>query len=152
MTNDKNTTKLSELPNNTDNDTDLVNKILNQLDTSNDSIPPTFDLEQPPTENPVIKNQINKPHVSKSQLKPNISNPVVQKTVVEQRNPIYSSNNEQMPSPQGIQKVLILTILQRIKKKELHFVLEEQKNKRSDDYLSCIASPQGPCCKAVARG
>tara|TARA_B100001250_G_scaffold398369_1_gene406491 strand:- start:3080 stop:3625 length:546 start_codon:yes stop_codon:yes gene_type:complete len=106
MTNDKNTTKLSELPNNTDNDTDLVNKILNQLDTSNDSIPPTFDLEQPPTENPVIKNQINKTHVSKSQLKPNISNPVVQKTVVEQRNPIYSSNNEQMPSPQGIQKVL----------------------------------------------
>jgi len=100
----ENTTKLSELPNNTDTDTDLVNKILNQLDTSNESTPPTFDLEPPPTEKSDNKT-INKTQVSNSNG--STSNSVPQKTIsIEQKVSNHLSNNEPMPSPQGIQKVL----------------------------------------------
>lgn len=43
------TTSLSNLPNNTESDSDLVNKILNQLDTTNEAdIPHSFELEKPP--------------------------------------------------------------------------------------------------------
>ena len=42
------TTPLSSLPNNTETDSDLVNKILNQLETTNESDTPTFEIEKPP--------------------------------------------------------------------------------------------------------
>jgi len=104
MSNDKNTTPLSALPKNTDNDTDLVNKILNQLDTSNDCTPPTFELESPPVEKPVIKNNNNnnnKPQMSKPTPQPAPHSPAPKIQIVEQRHTPQS-----MPSPQGIQNVL----------------------------------------------
>tara|TARA_B100001996_G_scaffold370962_1_gene345823 strand:+ start:2466 stop:2996 length:531 start_codon:yes stop_codon:yes gene_type:complete len=101
MTNEKNTTPLSALPKNTDNDTDLVNKILNQLDTSNDSTPPTFELEPPPAEKPSPKPASGGPP-RKVAAPPDVR-PAQKIQIVEQS---ASRTPQSMPSPQGIQNVL----------------------------------------------
>ena len=72
------TTPLAQLPQNSETDSDLVNKILNQLDTTNDVAPPTF--EDPPVVPPKPQ-----PHV------------VPPSPMVRQ---------ETMPSPQNIQTMI----------------------------------------------
>ena len=99
MTNEKNTTPLSALPKNTDNDTDLVNKILNQLDTSNDSTPPTFELETPPAEKPSPKPASGSPP-RKLATPPDVRPAQPAPLAAASRTP------QSMPSPQGIQNVL----------------------------------------------
>tara|TARA_Y100000389_G_C17399388_1_gene484439 strand:+ start:115 stop:594 length:480 start_codon:yes stop_codon:yes gene_type:complete len=83
MESDK-TTPLTQLPNNSENDTDLVNKILNQLDESMpaESTPPTFENSQPSESNPQVPIPVAiAPYPS-------------------------TFTNESMPSPQGIQNMI----------------------------------------------
>jgi len=92
------TTPLSSLPNNTETDSDLVNKILNQLDTTNESDAPTFEIEKPPEPVQVINN-VPEPE------------PVATPKVVNQPKIVESSNNNQVKSvnnlsPQGIQNMI----------------------------------------------
>ncbi len=88
------TTSLSNLPNNTASDSDLVNKILDQLDTTNESeTPPSFEIEKPPEKN--------------------VSTPIenIPSVDIEHSDPVtrpIESENKQAPiqSPQNIQNIL----------------------------------------------
>ena len=93
------TTPLSSLPNNTETDSDLVNKILNQLDTTNESDAPTFEIEKPPEAVQVINNNVPEPE------------PVATPKVVNQPKIVESSNKNQVKSvnhlsPHGIQNMI----------------------------------------------
>ena len=88
------TTSLSNLPNNTASDSDLVNKILDQLDTTNESeTPPSFEIEKPPEKNVSIPIE-NIPSVDIEHSDP-VTRPIV-------------SEYKQAPiqSPQNIQNIL----------------------------------------------
>lgn len=88
------TTSLANLPNNTESDSDLVNKILNQLDTTNESeTPPSFEIEKPPEKTVPISIQ-NIPAV---ELQP--SDPVTKPLISEYKPP-------PIQSPQNIQSLL----------------------------------------------
>jgi hypothetical protein len=84
------TTSLSNLPNNTESDSDLVNKILNQLDTSNEvDTPPSFEIEKPP-DTPVSISIDKQQPVEAAQL----SEPVIRTRVSEYKpSPIQSPEN-----------------------------------------------------------
>jgi hypothetical protein len=77
------TTPLNQLPNNSENDSDLVNKILDQLDEGvpAETVPPTFEDAAPV--------------------------PVPQMMPTPQQNTLSPTlSNETMPSPQGIQNMI----------------------------------------------
>ena len=91
------TTPLSSLPNNTETDSDLVNKILNQLETTNESDTPTFEIEKPPE--PVqVRNNVPEPQ----QVAPKVVN---QPTIVESPNKHQEKSANHL-SPQGIQNMI----------------------------------------------
>ena len=77
------TTPLTQLPNNSENDTDLVNKILDQLDDNSpaETMPPTFDNTPPEA--------VQQQHI------PAPPAPITPYPM-----------SESMPSPQGIQSML----------------------------------------------
>lgn len=81
MESDKKQTPLTQLPQNSETDSDLVNKILNQLETSTDASP-SFEINE----------SIQQPTV-----------PLISEKYVES-----TSHKEEdiMPSPQGIQKMV----------------------------------------------
>ncbi len=91
------TTPLSSLPNNTETDSDLVNKILNQLETTNESDAPTFEIEKPPEPVQVINN-VPEPQ----QVAPKVVN---QPTIVESPNKHQDKSVNNL-SPQGIQNMI----------------------------------------------
>ena len=91
------TTPLSSLPNNTETDSDLVNKILNQLETTNESDAPTFEIEKPPEPVQVI-NKVPEPQ-------PVVQKAVNQPTIVESPNKHQDKSVNNL-SPQGIQNMI----------------------------------------------
>ena len=88
------TTSLSNLPNNTESDSDLVNKILNQLDTTNESdTPPTFEIEKPPEKSVPV------PIDTVPAVEINRPDPVTRPIISEYK-------PEPIQSPQNIQNIL----------------------------------------------
>ena len=73
------TTPLTQLPQNTETDSDLVNKILNQLDNTNETSPPTFDNVEPSVHPPKAQEYVAPPQIIPQ---------------------------EPMPSPQNIQRMI----------------------------------------------
>tara|TARA_Y100000389_G_scaffold205033_1_gene262217 strand:+ start:9162 stop:9719 length:558 start_codon:yes stop_codon:yes gene_type:complete len=103
------TTPLRQLPQNSDGDTDLVNKILDQLDDApTEKSPPTFEepLDEPvevvkaePVHRKKPKRESHKP--KKVMIKPS----TVEREIIYERevNPL---TNDAMPSPKGIGNLL----------------------------------------------